>query len=130
MDQRQRSGDSDRPDARVWPLIVLGAMFCLGCTVTFNNFDARVRNDSGKPVLVEYSGETDGADRERCTVLLPSGGTLVRHVQGLEVHAAVRVQRPDDAWELVEFQQGLSDVIIADHAGGVTIERRPPEPRP
>jgi hypothetical protein len=111
---------------------MLGLMLALGCTVNFSNFDARVRNDSSKPLFVEYAGEADGRDAERCAVVIPPGGVLERHLQGREVHAAVTVHRPGpgDATDVVEFQQGFSDVVILDHDDGITVERRLPRERP
>ena len=120
-----------RIDPRVWPLLALGLMFGSGCTVLWTQFDARVVNESSRPIIVEYSGSVDGRDMERLTTQLAPGGAFERRLQGSIVQAAAMVRGPDAAKEPleVEFSQALPECVVRDAEGGIALEQRLPAPK-
>lgn len=127
----QSGASRERIDPRAWPLIILGAMMSLGCTVAFNNFDARIINESSRPISIEYSGDTDGRDVERWSTQLAPGGEFERHLQGRIVHAQATIQNPDPTKEplVIEFAQGWSEFTVKDRGAGISLDQRSPRPK-
>ncbi len=78
-------------DPRVWPLLVLGAMFAWGCRAGPGMMSPYVVNSAPFPVTVEYRGQTDGEDIEKLSVQLPPGGTFQRQLVGYDLRAGAVV---------------------------------------